>query len=683
MSAGDLRIPGEGILIGDKLYSAVLLTLENCILPLERLLRSPSSEHGLPSDTEEQLRIRGCEMIQAAGILLRLPQVAMATGQILFQRFFYCKSFVRHCAESVAMACVHLASKIEEEPRRVRDVLNVFHYLKHSEGDRKPGPMPLDASYINLKSQVIKAERRVLKELGFCVHVKHPHKIIVMYLQVLECEKNTKLVQMSWNYMNDSLRTDVFLRYKAETVACACIYLSARSLQIPLPDQPPWFLLFGATEEELRDISGRILRLYTLPSVPLSTLLRQVEVCRQALEAQSAKAKRGGGSLLAVGTPTLDPPSSFSPGSKAASPAGAQQNRESTVSEIALKNVCRKLANGERRIRLSRSDERREPVGMGLRLYVSPAQTAFYIIFVMLGIIGNAVVVSVVGEGVIREPGGGRSSDMILVNMAFSNLMVSVMRNSLLIISDLGLELYSSKGWCQFLMGVWVWLRSVNVWSTFFLSAFHFQTLRRVAPPVVNLHGPRGPPRSLLAGFALIWIVNLMYSIPAFIFSTSGDQNTTETLMLVSSTTRPLLGCIWNFATPNSGLIYATTSMVIHETLPILLMCISNMGSLLTLYSHARLRKPEHMSQDAPIIRRVPAERRAAKVILALVMLFITSWGTSIISVNYFNYNRGSSTEFLLVISRFANITFIALSPIVLAVGHRRLRSVIKSVLSH
>ena len=35
----------------------------------------------------------------------------------------------------------------------------------------------LDQNYINLKNQVIKAERRVLKELGFCVHVKHPHKV--------------------------------------------------------------------------------------------------------------------------------------------------------------------------------------------------------------------------------------------------------------------------------------------------------------------------------------------------------------------------------------------------------------------------------------------------------------------------------------------------------------------------
>ena len=42
---------------------------------------------------------------------------------------------------------------------------------------RTPVPMLLNESYVNLKNQVIKAERRILKELGFCVHVKHPHKV--------------------------------------------------------------------------------------------------------------------------------------------------------------------------------------------------------------------------------------------------------------------------------------------------------------------------------------------------------------------------------------------------------------------------------------------------------------------------------------------------------------------------
>lgn len=32
--------------------------------------------------------------------------------------------------------------------------------------------------------------------------------------------------------MNDSLRTDIFLRFPPETIACACIELAARTLQV-------------------------------------------------------------------------------------------------------------------------------------------------------------------------------------------------------------------------------------------------------------------------------------------------------------------------------------------------------------------------------------------------------------------------------------------------------------------
>ncbi|XP_066462904.1 cyclin-L2 isoform X4 [Eleutherodactylus coqui] len=190
--------PSDGILIGDKIYSGVLINLENCLISEEKCALTPSVGDGLDGETETDLRSVGCELIQSAGILLRLPQVAMATGQVLFQRFFYSKSFVKHSMEHVSMACIHLASKIEEAPRRIRDVINVFHRLRQLRERQKVAPLVLDQEYVNLKNQIIKAERRVLKELGFCVHVKHPHKIIVMYLQVLECERNKHLVQTSW-----------------------------------------------------------------------------------------------------------------------------------------------------------------------------------------------------------------------------------------------------------------------------------------------------------------------------------------------------------------------------------------------------------------------------------------------------------------------------------------------------
>ncbi|KAL1501275.1 hypothetical protein ABEB36_006626 [Hypothenemus hampei] len=274
-----------------KPYGKVFLTLKNQLLPDERLVNTPSLNDGLSVEAETDLRIYGCELIQTAGILLKLPQVAMATGQVLLQRFYYSKSFVRHPVEQTAMACVCLASKIEEAPRRVRDVVNVFTHIRQVNSGNPIHPVILDQNYIHLKNLVIKAERRVLKELGFCVHIKHPHKIIVMYLQVLGFQNHKKLMQFSWNYMNDSLRTDVFMRYQPETVACACIYLTSRKLNIALPKNPHWFTIFGATEVEIRDISIKILKLYNRPKPNIEDLEKQVEALCEKYKNLRVKAK--------------------------------------------------------------------------------------------------------------------------------------------------------------------------------------------------------------------------------------------------------------------------------------------------------------------------------------------------------------------------------------------------------
>lgn len=71
--------PPVGILIGDRLYSEVSLTIDHSLIPEERLSPTPSMQDGLDLQSETDLRILGCELIQAAGILLRLPQVS-ATG---------------------------------------------------------------------------------------------------------------------------------------------------------------------------------------------------------------------------------------------------------------------------------------------------------------------------------------------------------------------------------------------------------------------------------------------------------------------------------------------------------------------------------------------------------------------------------------------------------------------------
>ncbi|XP_058017094.1 cyclin-L2 isoform X2 [Ahaetulla prasina] len=149
-----------------------------------------------------------------------------------------------------------------------------------------------------------------------------------------------------WNYMNDSLRTDVFMRYQPETIACACIYLAARTLQIPLPNRPHWFLLFGASEEEIQEVCLRILKLYTVKKIDLAVLESRVEQQRLAMEEEKAQAK----GLVPDGTPHLAV-SGFSPVPKPESPKDTKGSvKPSPLPVQAVKNSKRKT-EGMKRLR--------------------------------------------------------------------------------------------------------------------------------------------------------------------------------------------------------------------------------------------------------------------------------------------------------------------------------------------
>lgn len=57
-------------------FGKIILTLENCLLSDNKIQETPSQQDGLNKDVETDLRILGCELIQIAGILLKLPQVS-------------------------------------------------------------------------------------------------------------------------------------------------------------------------------------------------------------------------------------------------------------------------------------------------------------------------------------------------------------------------------------------------------------------------------------------------------------------------------------------------------------------------------------------------------------------------------------------------------------------------------
>ena len=96
------------------------------------LADSESRRDGVTLEEEKSLRVYGCEIIQRGCQLLKLHQQACATSQVIFQRFYCKRSFVDFKVDFAAMAAVWLASKLEESPRALRWIIQVFYRMMRS-----------------------------------------------------------------------------------------------------------------------------------------------------------------------------------------------------------------------------------------------------------------------------------------------------------------------------------------------------------------------------------------------------------------------------------------------------------------------------------------------------------------------------------------------------------------------
>ncbi|KAK1944644.1 Cyclin-L1-1 [Phytophthora citrophthora] len=237
------------------------------VLPASSLSSSPSSQDGVTLDVERLHRSFGCELIQEAGVLLRLPQVVMATAQTLLQRFYYRKSLRQFDAFRVAVSCLFLAAKVEEKPKRIKDVVGVFYAMyrrrKWKRSTVSQQLVDLDgATFTQWRMWLIMVERQVLIDLGFSVYnvTEHPHKYVLYYVKVLDGSSN--LAQQAWGYINDSMRADLCVRYKAQVIACAAIFLASRFQGVALPENPPWYALFDVEKSQLYTVSVAIMELY-------------------------------------------------------------------------------------------------------------------------------------------------------------------------------------------------------------------------------------------------------------------------------------------------------------------------------------------------------------------------------------------------------------------------------------
>lgn len=179
--------------------------------------------------------------------ILSRPQRVNAVAQVLFQRFWYASSMRQFSVSDVSVAALFLATKVEEYPIRLRDLINVFDYFLQKDrwaaqrSDRGPWRLsgahttsgeiatnePSSSSsqartantqqetfswkphsyhstvYYGYRDSLVVHEMQILKRLGFQLESQLPYSTLINYLNVLELGKARDIVQRCWSICTD------------------------------------------------------------------------------------------------------------------------------------------------------------------------------------------------------------------------------------------------------------------------------------------------------------------------------------------------------------------------------------------------------------------------------------------------------------------------------------------------
>jgi len=246
------------------------------------LAHTPSQSEGLDPATEARYRREGARFIFDVGTRLGLHYDTLATGIIYFHRFYMFHSFKQFPRYVTGGCCLFLAGKVEETPKKCKDIIKTARSLLNDVQFAQFGDDPKVSRTIQSQEEVMVLERILLQTIKFDLQVEHPYQFLLRYAKQLKGTKGDKnkvqkLVQMAWTFVNDSLCTMLSLQWEPEIIAVAVMYLAGRLCKFDIQEWTSkqssrrWWEQFvqDVPVELLEDICHQILDLYSQGKQPI------------------------------------------------------------------------------------------------------------------------------------------------------------------------------------------------------------------------------------------------------------------------------------------------------------------------------------------------------------------------------------------------------------------------------
>ncbi|XP_011090748.1 cyclin-T1-4 isoform X1 [Sesamum indicum] len=222
---------------------------------------SPSRKDGIDPLQEAHLRYSYCVFLQNLGIRLNLPQTTIGTAMVLCHRFFVRRSHASHDRFLIATAVLFLASKSEETPRALNDVLRASCEILHKQDFTLLSYMlPIDWLE-RYRERITDAEQLILTTLNFELNVQHPYESLTSTLQKLGFSQSL-LVNLALNLVSEGLRSSLWLQFKPHQIAAGAAYLAAKFLNMNLASCHNVWHEFHTPPSVLKDVAHQLMELF-------------------------------------------------------------------------------------------------------------------------------------------------------------------------------------------------------------------------------------------------------------------------------------------------------------------------------------------------------------------------------------------------------------------------------------
>ncbi|KAL9608534.1 MAG: hypothetical protein Q9167_006648 [Letrouitia subvulpina] len=233
------------------------------------MLQTPSILDGMSPEKERESRSKGVNFILQVGIMLRLPQMTLATASLLLHRFFMRYSMVQipnrinYHYYSMAATSLFLATKVEETGRKMKEL--VIACVRVAQKDPYKFVDEQDKEYWRWRDIILHNEDVLLEAVCFDLALEPPYKALRDFLKQFNEEENKKLRNAAWAFINDSYLTTLCLQFPSRAIAASALYAAAKHCQVLIPDSHqghPWWDTIGIDIKNIKQACNHLAKVY-------------------------------------------------------------------------------------------------------------------------------------------------------------------------------------------------------------------------------------------------------------------------------------------------------------------------------------------------------------------------------------------------------------------------------------